>query len=211
MGKKHKQKRPHTSTHHGPPPDAARPSEVPLPPTPTPPAEAAPPPDAETPAPLRGRLRRLLPDIVKAALALAAIGLGVAIWLKPPLIRDTVPYVSYTLGGQTFTNAVLYHPLSIPTRFYVGLPAQVADRYQWFTVDRRREIAALADGAPQDTFLGWPAVRRNAPLGLDLEFRKLDGSEWRVFFLPEAIVFSNDTLAVRLDIKKPTEAPDGLR
>lgn len=136
-------------------------------------------------------------------LALAVIGLAVAIWLKPPLLRHASPYVSYTFGGRTLTDATLYRPLSVPTRFYVGLPEKLAGRYQWFTVDRRHEIVALADGHPGDTFLGWPAVWRNAPLGLDLEFRKIDGVEWQVSFFKDAIVFSNDVLSVRLDTKKP--------
>jgi len=163
------------------------------------------------PPPPRSRFRRLLPDIIKVALALLAVALAVALWLKPPLLRNTSPYVSYTFKGQTFTDATLYRPLSVPTRFYVGLPEKLDGRYQWFTVDRRREIAALADGPPVDTFLRWPAVWRNAPLGLDLEFRKIDGAEWQVSFLKDAVVFSNDVLSVRLDAKKPTEASGDSR
>ena len=210
MGKKHKAEK----QKHAPPPVAAEdapprePQELAHGASAEPQEETPAAPDAPAPAPVpepppRSRFRRLLPDIIKATVALIVIGLGTAIWLKPPLIRDTFPYVSYTFGGETFTNAVLHHPLSIPTRFYVGLPEMLGGRYQWFTVDRRREIAALADSPPQDSFLGWPAVRRDAPLGLDLEFRKLDGSEWRVFFFPDAIVFSNDILCVRLDTKPP--------
>ena len=163
-----------------------------------------------TPLP-RSRLRRLLPDIIKVTLAVLVIGLAVAVWLKPPLLRDTLPYVTYTFKGQAFSDAVLYRPLSVPARFYVGLPEKLEGRYQWFTVDKLREIAALADGPPQGTFLGWPAVRRNAPLGLDLEFRTIDGAEWQVFFFKDAIVFSNNVLSVRLDTKKPTEATGDSR
>ena len=161
--------------------------------------------------PPKTRLRRLLPDIIKVVLALFVIGLAIAVWLKPPLLRDTSPYVSYTFGGKTSFDAVLYRPLSVPARFYVGLPEKLDGRYQWFTVDKLREIAALADGPPQDTFLWWPAVRRNAPLGLDLEFRTIDGAEWQVFFFKDAIVFSNNVLSVRLDTKKPAEATGDSR
>ena len=158
----------------------------------------------------RSRLRRLLPDIIWVTVAVAVIGLGIAIWLKPPLFRNSFPYVSYTFGGETFTNAVLYHPLAVPARFYVGLPEKLAGRYQWFTIDRMREIVALADGPPTDTFFGWPAVKRNAlkhdaPLGLDLEFRTLDDSQWLIFFFKDAIVFSNNILCVRLDTQKPKD------
>ena len=173
--------------------------------TPDTPAVAAAAQAAAAPVP-RSRFRRLLPDIIGATVALVVIGLGVAVWLKPPLIRSSTPYVSYTHGGRTFTDAALRRPLAMPTRFYVSLPEKVAGRYQWFTIDKRREVVALADGPPQHTFLGWPAVRRDAPLvGLDLEFRKLDGPEstWFIFFYPDAIVFSNNVLSVRLDTKKP--------
>ena len=159
----------------------------------------------ESPPPPRSRLRRLLPDIVKASLALLVMGLAVAVWLMPPLFRDSFPYASYTLSGQTSTNAVLYRALAVPMRFYVALPEKVADRYQWFAIDRRREIVALMDGPPGHSFFGGPAVKRNAPLGLDLEFRKIDGSEWRIDFFKDAIVFSNNVLSVRLDTAKPGE------
>jgi len=219
MGKKQKAKQPSAppppaaaaaqtavgNEESGPQAHDAQPSPDDTPQTPNPDGAAS----ASPPARPRSRARRLLPDIIKAAVAVGVIGLGIAIWLKPPLVRDTFPYVSYTLGGQTFTNAVLYRPLAMPTRFYVGLPEKVADRYQWFTLDKRREIVALADGPPQDSFLWWPAVKRNAPLGLDLEFRTLDSSQWLIFFFKDAIVFSNNILSVRLDTKPQAEAADG--
>jgi len=42
---------------------------------------------------------------------------------------------------------------------------------------------------------------------MDLEFRKLDGSEWRIAFLEDAIVFSNALLAVRLDTRQAAPQP----
>lgn len=149
---------------------------------------------------LRNRFRHLLPDLAKVALALPVIGLAVAIWFKPPLIRISRPYVSYLFGGQQATDAKLYRPLAMPTRYYVELPRTLANRYTWFAVDRRREVAAIAE-EPSHSFLGKRAIRRSDPLGLDLEFRKLDNSEWQVHFFEDAIVFSNALLAVRLDIK----------
>ena len=180
------------------PPEAS----VPLPAAaaPSPPDQAAapasPPPEA---APLpKSRLRRLLPDLVKVVLAIAVIGLGTAIWLKPPLIQASFPNVSYRFAGQTYTDAALYRPLAMPTRYYIQLPRQLAGRYTWFAVDRRREVAALAE-APNHRFFGKHAIKRSDPLGLDLEFRKLDHSEWQVHFFEDAIVFSNAVLSVRMD------------
>lgn len=161
------------------------------PPAPKPPAIAARP---------VSRLRLLLPDLVKVALAFTVIGIGTAIWLKPPLIRASHPYVSYRYAGTTYTDATLYRPLAMPTRYYIQLPRQLADRYTWFAVDRRREVASLAE-APGHVFLGRPAIKRSDPLGLDLEFRKLDNSEWQVHFLDDAIVFSNALLAVSMQTK----------
>ncbi len=152
------------------------------------------------------RWRRWLPDLVKAALALAVIGVAAAIWYQPPLVRAAFPYVSYTFRGQRAEGAMLFRPLAMPTRYYVALPERLAERYHWFAVDRRREVVALAE-APQRRILGRPAIRRSDPLGLDLEFRTLDGSEWRIFFLDDAIVFSNALLSVRLDTRQAAPQP----
>lgn len=147
------------------------------------------------------RWHRGVPDLIKAIAAVVVIGVAVAIWYQPLLVASGFPYVSYTFKGQRLTDAVLYRPLAMPTRYYVVLPRSVGSRYEWFAVDRRREVVALAD-APRHRIMGRPAIRRSDPLGLDLEFRKLDGSEWRIFFLEDAIVFSNALLAVRLDTRK---------
>jgi hypothetical protein len=165
-------------------------------PAPSPAAVAAP-----------SRLRRWLPDLVKVALALAVIGVAAIIWFKPPLTLAHFPYVSYQFQGQTLTDAKLFRPLAMPTRYYVQLPKKLADRYEWFAVDRRREVVALTV-APHERIFGRDAIKRSDPLGLDLEFRKLDHSEWQVTFLPDAIVFSNAVLAVRMETR---QAPDGSR
>lgn len=149
----------------------------------------------------RGRMRRWLPDLAKVALALAVIAVAAAIWYQPPLILADFPYVSYAFQGQRATDAQLFRPLAMPTRYYIALPRQLAGRYQWFAVDRRREVAALTE-QPRHRFLGRPAIKRSDPLGLDLEFRKLDGSEWRIFFFEDSIVFSNALLTVRMDTRQ---------
>jgi len=170
---------------------AAEPSEV------TPAAQAT---SSPLKVPEKTFFRRILPDLLKVAVALAVILFGSVIWYQPPLTRDSFPYVSYTYEGKTATDAKLYRPLAMPTRFYIELPKKLHDRYLWFSVDRRREVVALTE-APQHRFLGWPAIKRSDPLGLDLEFRKLDHSEWQVHFLKDAIVFSNAVLTVRMDTK----------
>ena len=150
--------------------------------------------------------RRWLPDLIKVALALVVIGVAAAIWYQPPLVKARFPYVSYVFRGQRAEDAALFRPLAMPTRYYVALPARLAGRYQWFAVDRRREVVALTE-APRHRVLGHPAIRRSEPLGMDLEFRKLDGSEWRIAFLDDAIVFSNALLTVRLDTRQTTPQP----
>lgn len=150
------------------------------------------------------RLRRALPDIVKVFLAFTVIGVAAVIWYKPPLIIADYPRVTYRHGGEWMDDATLYRPLAMPTRYYVGLPRKLAGRYEWFAVDRRREVVALAE-APQRRFMGRKVITRGEPLGLDLEFRKIDGSEWKIFFFDESIVFSNAVLAVRLDVGKARE------
>ena len=148
----------------------------------------------------RSRWRRLFPDLAKVALAVAVIGVASLIWYQPPLVVARFPYVSYFFMDQNLTDAVLFRPLAMPTRYYIRLPKKLAGRYEWFAVDRRREVVALAE-APARRFLGRHAIQRSDPLGLDLEFRKLDNSEWQVHFFADAIVFSNAVLTVRLDTR----------
>ena len=174
------------------------------PPSPVPVAPSA---SIGTPRPVTSRARRWLPDLLKGVAALLVIGVAAAIWYKPPLTLTDFPYLSYQFQGQTFTDAQLFRPLAMPTRFYIRLPKKLADRYEWFAVDRRREVAALAT-APSHRFLGRDAIKRSDPLGLDLEFRKLDHSEWQVYFLPDSVVFSNSVLAVRMDTER---APNAAR
>lgn len=158
---------------------------------------------AEAAAPVKTlpRWRRLLPDLIKVAAALTVVGVAALIWYQPPLVVSDFPHVSYHFDGSRFEDAILYRPLAMPTRYYVALPQKLADKYEWFAVDRRREVVALAE-APSRRGLGRLAIRRSDPLGLDLEFRKLDGSEWQIFFFDTAIVFSNAVLCVRLDTEK---------
>ena len=150
---------------------------------------------------LVNRLRWLLPDVLKGAGACIVVIVALVILITPPLIQSDFPKVSYTYNGTTYTNALLYRPLAMPTRYYIALPEKIADRYQYFAVDRRREVATLMTNTLSRTIFGVPTIKRSDPLGLDLEFRHLDNSEWQVFFLPQEILFSNAVLAIRLDVK----------
>lgn len=156
--------------------------------------------------PKTSRWKKWGADSIKFGLALLVLILGLAIWFQPPLVTATKPYVTYTFQGRVFDDATLYRPLAIPTRFYVKLPHELARRYQWFSIDLRREVVALAE-EPKRRFLSAYAVRRGDPLGLDLEFTKIDGLEWNVNFFRESIVFSNTILRVQLDTKKPEGRP----
>ncbi len=147
------------------------------------------------------RVRRLLPDIVKVTLAFACIGVAAVIWYKPPLVIANYPRVTYRYNGEWVEDATLYRPLAMPTRYYVALPQKLAGRYEWFAIDRRREVVALAE-EPKMRLMGRKVIKRGDPLGLDLEFRKIDGYEWRIFFYEDMIVFSNAVLSVHLDVGK---------
>ena len=97
-------------------------------------------------------------DSVKAVLALLMLALGVAVWWQPPLVAAKSPSVSYTFQGKVFRDAELYAPLSVPTRYYIRLPHELARRYSWFAVDRRREVAALSKEP------GWSGASGSTPI-----------------------------------------------
>lgn len=146
------------------------------------------------------RVRHLLPDVLKGVIAFIVIIMALVILLTPPLVQSDFPKVTYSYNGTTYTNASLYRPLAMPNRYYIALPEKIAERYQYFAVDRRREVATLMTNTLSRSIFGMPVIKRSDPMGMDLEFRHLDNSEWRVSFLPETILFSNAVLAVRLDI-----------
>ncbi|MBO4288457.1 MAG: hypothetical protein J5985_09885 [Kiritimatiellae bacterium] len=137
-------------------------------------------------------------DAAIAFFSLLAIILGALIWFQPPLFRSSSPRVTYSFLGKARQDAILYRPVAMPTRYYIKLPYELQKTYRWFSVDLRREVCAIFPG-PSRSFFGLPAIRRSDPLGLDLEFRHLDNSEWRVGFFEDSIVFSNAILSVRLE------------
>ncbi|MBP5509774.1 MAG: hypothetical protein J6Z49_02525 [Kiritimatiellae bacterium] len=140
-----------------------------------------------------------------ALFSFLAIVFGAIIWFQPPLFRSSSPRVTYSFLGKAQQDAILYRPVAMPTRYYIKLPYELQKTYRWFSVDLRREVCAIFPG-PSRKFFGLPAIRRSDPLGLDLEFRHLDDSEWRVGFFEDSIVFSNAILSVRLE-NKTSPAP----
>lgn len=152
---------------------------------------------------LRERLRRWRADIIKVAGAVIVGTCALVVWVHPPLLSATFPHVTYSVHGKTYDDARLYRVLSMPTRYYVQLPQKLPEGYHdWFVVDCRREVVAMMTNAPQSSVFGPYFIQRGSPLGLDLEFRKMDRSEWRIRFAEHAVVFSNTTVTVRLDSEK---------
>ncbi len=147
------------------------------------------------------RLRRMLPDLIRVLLAFGVIAVGAAIWWKPPLLSASFPVTTFRYRNGPARAAALYRPVAMPERYYVRLPEKLENRYEWFAIDRRREVVALTE-EPQHRFLGKTAVKRGEELGLDLEFRDIDGHEWLIYFYADAIVFSNNLLSISLDTKK---------
>jgi hypothetical protein len=101
----------------------------------------------------KSRFRRMLPDILRVFIAFTVILIGVAIWLKPPLISASFPLTTFSHKGGPEQEATLYRPIAMQERYYVELPEMIADRYQWFAIDRRREEVALCD-EPIHRFFG---------------------------------------------------------
>ncbi len=154
------------------------------------------------------RIRRMLPDLVSVLIALVVIVLGSTLWWQPPLLTSSFPVASFSYKGGPARAATLYRPVAMRQRYYIQLPEKIENRYEWFAVDRRREVVALSK-EPQHQLLGVNAIRRGDPLGLDLEFRTIDGHEWLIHFHRDAIVFSNNLLKIRVDTGNPDNgAPD---
>jgi hypothetical protein len=148
------------------------------------------------------RIRRMLPDLISVLIALIVVVLGSILWWQPPLFTCSFPATSFSYKRGPAMAATLYRPVAMRQRYYIQLPEKIENRYEWFAVDRRREVVALSE-EPQHQLLGVSAIRRSDPLGLDLEFRTIDGHEWLIHFHRDAIVFSNNLLKVRVDTGNP--------
>lgn len=140
-------------------------------------------------------------DFFVTIFSVMGLALGATIWYRPPLFRSDTLEVKCSYLDEPIEGVELYRPLSMPSRYYVRLPHELRKRYRWFSIDRRREICAIAK-PPEKNLFGIPSIRRGDNLGLDLEFRHLDGSEWQIGFFTDSIVFSNALLSIRLDKKR---------
>lgn len=138
-------------------------------------------------------------DIAIVALGILALIIVVTLWRTPVMIPSAVQ-ASVEWAEPLEGQPKVYKLLGLPARFYIRLPRKLDDRYEWFTIDTRREIVSLLDDDPETTtWLGFPAVHRTDDPGLDLEFRDLDGLEWRIAFENDRVRFTNGRLTVTLN------------
>jgi len=151
----------------------------------------------KTPSPVLIRKRRLS-DKIAVALAAVVFALSVWIWIFPPLQPVSSPTAVYAVGTNEVRQATVYRPVAVPARYYIELPETVLEQYRWFMVDFRSEVASRLKEPISKRRLGLLSVNRSGDRGEDLEFRKIDGDEWRVSFFGGNAVFSNSLLRVEL-------------
>lgn len=144
--------------------------------------------------------KRRLSDKVAVVLASIVFALSTWIWIFPPLQPVTAQTAVYFVGTNEVARANVYRPIAVPARYYIQLPEMVLGQYQWFMVDFRSEVAARLKEPISSQWLGLLSVSRSGDRGEDLEFRKIDGDEWRVSFIGEDAVFSNSLL--RIEFKR---------
>lgn len=144
--------------------------------------------------------KRRLSDKIAVALASVIFALFGWVWVFPPLQPVSSQTAVYSVGTNEVRQASVYRPIAVPARYYVELPETVLDRYRWFMVDFRSEIAARLKDPISRRWMGLLSVNRSGDRGEDLEFRKIGGDEWRVSFFGETAVFSNSLL--RIEFKR---------
>ena len=153
--------------------------------------------EVKTPPPVLIRKRRLS-DKIAVVLAGFVFTISAWIWIFPPLQPVSSPKAVYALGTNEVRQASVYSPVAVPARYYIELPETVLGQYQWFMVDFRSEVASRLKGPISHRRLGLLSVNRSGDRGEDLEFRKIDGDEWRVSFFEKNAVFSNSLLRIEL-------------
>jgi len=142
--------------------------------------------------------KRKLSDKIAVVLAGIVFALSAWVWIFPPLQPVSYPVALYTVGTNEVRQATVYRPVAVPARYYIELPETVLEHYQWFLVDFRSEVAARLKEPISNRRLGMLSVSRSGDRGEDLEFRKIDGDEWRVGFSGGNAVFSNSVLRIEL-------------
>lgn len=153
--------------------------------------------ELETPPPVLIPKRKLS-DKIAVVLAGIVFALSVWIWIFPPLQPVSSPIAGYALGTNEVRQASVYRPVAVPARYYIELPETVLGQFQWFMVDFRSEVAARLKEPVSRRRFGLLSVNRSGDRGEDLEFRKIDGDEWRVSFSGGDALFSNSLLRVEL-------------
>ncbi len=146
-------------------------------------------------------LRRLLSrklDIFGITLACVALVGCILVWFFPPLLPDARSVAGCRVGNAAPQEAIVYRPVAIPARYYIYLPEKALGKFQWFMVDFRSETAAWLPESPERHTAGIRWIKRAGDKGLDLEFRKMDNTEWLVNFTPSGATFSNSLMAVSL-------------
>ena len=130
---------------------------------------------------------------------LTAIVAAVALWLlwySPPLRASSDCIVTYTVSGIPHSDAQLFRPVGVPSRYYISLASPSAPQYRWFVVDFSRQLVALPSFGVTCPY-GSPCIHRDQPLGLVLPDAKTE-DVWEVSFAGNAVHFSNAKLSVNV-------------
>ena len=137
--------------------------------------------------------------LIAAGVLLAAVVAAIALWLlwyAPPLRKSSDYSVTYSVSGKTYSDAQLFRPIGIPSRYYISIPSNSAPNYPWFAVDFPLGIVALP-GFGVTCPCGSPCVHRDQPVGVLLTDGKVE-DHWRVSFTSDGVHFSNGTMSVSL-------------
>jgi len=137
----------------------------------------------------------LISGAVLLTVILAACAL-LLLWYAPPLRKSSDYSVAYTVSGRSFSNAQLFRPVGIQSRYYISIPSPSVGYYRWFVVDFAYKIAAHPMFGVTCLF-GSPCVHRDQSIGLPLTDAKTE-DHWKVSFNTSGVEFSNGTMSVSL-------------
>ena len=124
-----------------------------------------------------------------------AIGLWL-LWYAPPLRHSSDYAVTYSISGEPHSDAKLFRPVGMASRYYISIPFPSAPQYHWFVVDFSRRLVALPAFGVTCPY-GSPCVHRDQALGIVLPDAKTEDT-WNVTFAGNSVQFSNATLSVSL-------------